>query len=91
MGWNDRNPELYEAITGLDYGTDRPLDSRSRPFNGVLPAMPEKCDGCGTTGDTIENPIYTGECECCEVPLCVECADCVDCDEGGTTLWCKIC
>lgn len=91
MGWNDRNPELYESITGLDYGTGRPLDgSPARmPTGWVPPAMPETCSKCKHNGDMVHDPLYEGECTECDEPCCIHCAHEHDADEGGVTLWCS--
>ena len=92
MGWNDRNPELYESITGLDYGTNRPLDGSTpaMPANWTPPAMPEKCYGCEATGDTINDPIYAGECDRCEHEMCDRCGE-VEGDVDGNMYTCKDC
>ena len=91
MGWNDRNPELYEQITGLSYETDLPLDGRrTMPAGWTPPAMPETCSACKATGDTCNDPIYEGECMDCDEPMCRHCGE-VEGDEGGNMYWCRTC
>jgi hypothetical protein len=92
MGWNDRNPELYEQITGLSYETDLPLDGRrTMPVGWVPPAMPETCYGCGAKGDTINAPLYESECVECYSEVCIHCCGSDDSDDGGVCLTCKNC
>ena len=93
MGWNDRNPELYESITGLRYEDDLPIGSprNAMPVGWVPPAMPETCYGCGAKGDTINDPLYETECTLCYAEVCIRCCGSDDSDEGGVSLACKKC
>jgi hypothetical protein len=54
MGWNDRDPGMYEAITGLHYETGLPLDHNGDP---ILP----ECKWCKGTGERNES-----DCAKCE-------------------------
>lgn len=92
MGWNDRNPELYEQITGLRYEDDMPIGSprNQMPAGWTPPAMPETCSACKATGDTCNDPIYEGECMDCDEPMCRHCGE-VEGDEGGNMYWCRTC
>jgi hypothetical protein len=91
MGWNDRNPELYESITGLRYEDDKPIGSPrgTMPSGWVPPAMPDTCSACKYEGDMVNDPIYEGECAECDEPCCINCAHEHDADEGGVMLWCS--
>jgi len=93
MGWNDRNPELYEQITGLSYETGRPLYGNAAVAEPHyrLPAMPETAYCCGAKGDTIEDPLYESECVDCDEPVCIKCCGSDDSDDGGVCLTCKSC
>jgi len=90
MGWNDRNPELYDALVdeGIIHGPK--YFDHTMPTNWQPPAMPEKCYACGHTGDTINDPIYEGECMDCDEPMCRHCGE-VEGDEDGNTYHCKDC
>jgi hypothetical protein len=90
MGWNDRNPELYESITGLSYETGLPLDG-SMPAGWTPPPMPEVCYGCGAKGDRASDPLYESECVECYATVCVKCCGSDDSDESGVYLTCKGC
>lgn len=88
MGWNDRNPELYESITGLSYETGLPLDG-SMPAGWTPPPLPETCHACNRQGDRVNDPLYEGECVECGEPCCWHCSHEADADECGVTLWCS--
>ena len=92
MGYNDRDPGLYEAITGLAYETDLPLDgSKPRvPAGWTPPPMPLTCSYCQESGDEIRDGFRIGECYGCSIEVCRECGD-PDDDESGTTYLCYTC
>jgi len=88
MGYNDRNPKLYESITGLDYGTDKPLDG-SMPKGWEPPSYIEQCYNCKIKGDIVHSSFSTGSCSECNKETCSSCCKEYDDDEGGRYFWCS--
>ena len=89
MGWNDRNPELYDSL--VDKGIiDAPkyFEPANMPAGWTAPSMPETCYTCKSTGDALDG--HTGECVECTNECCVECSTHDD-DIDGRTFWCADC
>ena len=91
MGWNDRNPELYDSmvdegiIAGPKYFEPAP---RTMPAGWEPPPMPETCESCDAKGDALDG--HTGVCVECAEGCCVKCST-YDDDIDGRTFWCSDC
>lgn len=88
MGWNDRNPDLHDAMV-KDGIIDGPLYDDPAPYAGPLPARPESCE-CGATGDTIRDPLHHGSCHDCGSDVCDRCAE-IEADDTGALYYCTQC